>query len=334
MLRSDQVDEAHPFAAHAIFRARDRDTLSARLMEGYGAAMRGVGDSGIPLLAVANRLQVGDVHLHYCRYDAPVQIGFQAMPGYRQLLCLSGQGEIVASRRRMEVDTDLTGILPPETRFEASYGQGYQHIVLQFDEENLRRKAETLAGGPLPRDLPLSIMRPLPGAGRSRTRHIARALGNIFASEGAHLDTWAIEMSQALTSAFLIENMTGVRELLETSAQESGRTSVSLLEDYIQANWRRPIGAEEIAEACGVSVRSVFARFKRHRGVSPLTYLREVRLEHARRMLLQAEAGASVINIALACGFASLGHFAQRYRERFGELPSATLARGHQRRRS
>lgn len=333
MLSSDPVDEAQLFGAHPIFRATDRDTLSATLMEGYGATMRGVGDTGVPLLAAANWLQVGGVHLHYCRYDAPVQIGFQAMPGYRQLICLSGQGEIVSSRRRMEIDEDLSGILPPETPFEASYSQGYQHIVLQFDEESLRRKAETLAGRPLPRDLPLSIMHPLAEAGRSRTRHIARALGQIFASEGAHLDTWAIEMSQALTSAFLIENMTGAREMLQTSATESGRTSVSRLEDYIQANWRRPIGAEEIAEACGVSVRSVFARFKRHRGVSPLTYLREVRLGHANRMLLQAEAGASVIDIALACGFASLGHFAQRYRERFGELPSVTLARGHQHRR-
>ena len=81
-------------------------------------------------------------------------------------------------------------------------------------------------------------------------------------------------------------------------------------------------------------MRSVFARFKRHRGVSPLTYLREVRLGHANRMLLEAEAGASVIDIALACGFASLGHFAQRYRERFGELPSATLARGDRRPRN
>lgn len=332
MLNSDHAADVQLFGAHPIFRARDRDTLSARLMEGYRATIRRTDEAAVPLLAIANRLQVGGVHLHYCRYDAPVQIAFPAMAGYRQLVCLSGHGEIVSSRRRMAIDGDHAGTLPPETPFEAAYSQGYQHMVLQFDEESLRRKAEALAGQALPRDLRLSIMQPLPRAGRSRTRHIARALGQIFASEGAHLDTWAIEMSHALTSAFLIETLDG--DLLQTSAKESGRTSVSLLEDYIHANWRRPIGAEDIAEACGVSVRSVFARFKRHRGVSPLTYLREVRLGHANRMLLEAEAGASVIDIALACGFASLGHFAQRYRERFGELPSATLAQGDRRPRN
>ena len=55
--------------------------------------------------------------------------------------------------------------------------------------------------------------------------------------------------------------------------------------------------------------------------------LRGVRLEQARRMILADEAGASVTQIAMACQFASFGHFARRYREKFGELPSETMAK-------
>lgn len=72
-------------------------------------------------VAIANRLQVGGVHLHYCRYDAPVQIAFPAMAGYRQLVCLSGHGEMIieaadgdrrGSRRNPAAGNALRGLLP------------------------------------------------------------------------------------------------------------------------------------------------------------------------------------------------------------------------------
>jgi transcriptional regulator GlxA family with amidase domain len=80
-----------------------------------------------------------------------------------------------------------------------------------------------------------------------------------------------------------------------------------------------------VADACETSVRSVFARFKEHRGCSPLSYMRDVRLNRARDLLIDPELHLSVMDVAIRCGFASFGHFAQRYRQRFGELPSTTL---------
>jgi transcriptional regulator GlxA family with amidase domain len=52
-----------------------------------------------------------------------------------------------------------------------------------------------------------------------------------------------------------------------------------------------------------------------------------VRLERARNLLLKPDDTASVTGIALLCGFSNLGHFANAYRNRFGELPSQTLHR-------
>ena len=80
-----------------------------------------------------------------------------------------------------------------------------------------------------------------------------------------------------------------------------------------------------MADACGVSVRSVYARFKECRGQSPLSYMRDVRLSRARDLLSDPLQPASVLDVAMRCGFSSFGHFARRYRERFGELPSDTV---------
>ncbi|HEY0316103.1 MAG TPA: AraC family transcriptional regulator, partial [Sphingomonas sp.] len=87
-----------------------------------------------------------------------------------------------------------------------------------------------------------------------------------------------------------------------------------------------------LAEAARVSVRTLTGGFRDHRATSPLARLREIRLDRARRELLDNEA-ASVTDVALKLGFNHLGRFANVYRERFGEGPAATLTRTRQRRR-
>jgi transcriptional regulator GlxA family with amidase domain len=59
-----------------------------------------------------------------------------------------------------------------------------------------------------------------------------------------------------------------------------------------------------------------------------MTHVRNRRLERVRAALLTSEESTSVV--ALDAGFTHLGRFAAAYRERFGELPSATRSRrGH-----
>jgi len=54
--------------------------------------------------------------------------------------------------------------------------------------------------------------------------------------------------------------------------------------------------------------------------VSPMRYLREVRLERA-RVLLQAR-GARVSEVAVEVGFESPAHFAREFKRRYGSPPS------------
>jgi AraC-like DNA-binding protein len=52
------------------------------------------------------------------------------------------------------------------------------------------------------------------------------------------------------------------------------------------------------------------------------------RLDLARLLLQQGGCGVNVTAIAMQLGFFNLGRFSARYRQAFGESPSATLARG------
>jgi AraC-like DNA-binding protein len=310
-----------------LLRVKDRASLGEGLWNAYQAELVGAPRTDAPFFALANRVEIGGVSLHYCRYDSPVEIRFSSMNGVRQFQCLSGRGQVASSGRQVGIDPTATAIAPAGSSFDVTYGEGYQHIVSQFDEAALRRRAEAITGYSVPESLEFPFLQALPVGPRLRSREIVQSLGRILSATSGGVDIAIQEMGQALSSAFLIENMSGFSERVAKEPKPSGGASVKVLEDYIQANWNRPLTVEEIAAACGVSVRSVFARFKQQLGIAPLIYVRELRLAHARRMLLDDEEAMSVISIAMACGFASFGHFARRYREKFGELPSTTRAR-------
>lgn len=285
--------------------------------------------SSAPFGALANRVQLDDVHLHYCRYDTSVQIDFSEMAGFRQFFQIAGAGELQFSQSALPIDADSSAIIPPRHGFKGSYGDHYAHLVVQYDEETLGRKFELIYGAKTGKHLRPATLKTLPARGVARTRSIALALAHQFGDAGPVSDIAVSELSQALVSSFLLETVGPP----EGSAKVDGLASVAqadLLEQFMQSHWHEPLTVESVANACGVSVRSVFAQFKRRRGVSPMAYLRDLRLENARRRLMSSP-DVSVMDVALACGFSSLGHFARRFREKFGELPSTTVARGARR---
>ena len=71
--------------------------------------------------------------------------------------------------------------------------------------------------------------------------------------------------------------------------------------------------------------RTLEKHFRRFVGCAPLEFLRIERLDQARRKLLKARPGVSVMEIAADCGLTHFGRFAGVYRDRYGESPSETL---------
>lgn len=83
----------------------------------------------------------------------------------------------------------------------------------------------------------------------------------------------------------------------------------------------------DLAQVAGTSVRSLQAAFAEHLGLTPMEYLRRVRLSRAHQDLQEAVSGddLSVADIVLRWGFGHVPRFAAAYRERYGQLPSQTL---------
>jgi transcriptional regulator GlxA family with amidase domain len=95
---------------------------------------------------------------------------------------------------------------------------------------------------------------------------------------------------------------------------------------FIHDNADSDIGLAEIAAAANLTPRAVQYMFRRHLGVTPMEYLRRVRLDFAHRDLQAADPAVDTVNsIAGRWGFAHAGRFSVAYRRAFGTSPSATL---------
>jgi transcriptional regulator GlxA family with amidase domain len=90
---------------------------------------------------------------------------------------------------------------------------------------------------------------------------------------------------------------------------------------------RQPTGAVgDIARAAAVSVRALEYGFKKHVGVSPMAYLKEVRLAGIHDELTNGDASRlTVTSAARRWGFSHLGRLSKLYREKYGILPSESL---------
>ena len=135
-------------------------------------------------------------------------------------------------------------------------------------------------------------------------RHGAE-LANLVADQMIHTAIRSDQDEQRLS----IPTRIGVRhpKLASVIAPAWRRTS--------RSRSRRPMLARDV----GMSTRQLERLFRRYLDRSPKRYYMELRLQKARNLLLQTD--MSVINVALACGFASPSHFSKCYRALYKTTP-------------
>jgi AraC-like DNA-binding protein len=154
------------------------------------------------------------------------------------------------------------------------------------------------------------------------------------------LSAIAIDLANPLPPSTLVSeliNEAALRLLFEPAvsrwAERNGRKHhphilprhVKQAVDYMQVNAGRPIRIRDVADACCVTPRTLENGFKTFKGMTPIAYLTQVRLEAVRHELQTVNFAPRIFEIARRWGFPDPGRFAERYRRAFGELPSETL---------
>ena len=108
------------------------------------------------------------------------------------------------------------------------------------------------------------------------------------------------------------------------------RRIIRMAMDFIEQHDVECLSVAQLANAAGVSERTLRDAFLRYFGVPPVQYLNRRSLHQIRKALLAADpSAATVTEIATQFGVWHFGRLAQDYRFLFGELPSQTLHHLH-----
>ena len=99
--------------------------------------------------------------------------------------------------------------------------------------------------------------------------------------------------------------------------------------EFLQVHARDLPDIQTLCAIANLSERSLQYGFMEALGITPIQYLRMIRLNGAKGDLQSADDKQSkVVDIATNWGFVELGRFAKEYKTLFCELPSQTLSRG------
>ena len=197
--------------------------------------------------------------------------------------------------------------------------------MLRIEFDALLRNLSALLGQEIGKDLAFDETEARMPAMRGLRRRVFH-FADDFNERGVFFsDLAAAEVERMVIMKFLMCHRHSYTHLLLREPLPVGSSPVRKVEEFIEANWNKPIDIEAMAAISDISVRSLFRQFKKDRGYTPADFAKRIRLDRAREMLEHPGDGTSVTQIALKCGFQNPGHFARDFRLAFGELPSETL---------
>lgn len=106
------------------------------------------------------------------------------------------------------------------------------------------------------------------------------------------------------------------------------RYIVNRVRELTLANDGFQLSIDELCESLRIKRRTLNQAFARVLGVTPLTYMRHLKLHKVRMDLMYGEGKvASISSVAAKRGFIHMSLFSRYYRELFGECPMETLHR-------
>lgn len=176
----------------------------------------------------------------------------------------------------------------------ASTREEFPKLNLTDDIYEIDRNRYTCAGGTTPIDMMLEL---------------------ISQDQGS-------SMSAAISESFLVDRVRSMQDHQRIPLRQKLGTSQPKLTEAVllmESNLEEPLTPDELASYVNISRRQLERLFRSYLHCTPTQYYLGLRLRNARLLLLQTE--KSIVEISLACGFASAPHFSKCYRDLFGLPP-------------
>lgn len=269
---------------------------------------------------------LGEVQLFREKLNAGARI--QATPADEFVpfaAVLSGTGDYrFCGQQRM----DNTIILASGGTWDIGFKDSLDYVGTAFNRNSLNRNITKLTGRPVPKEWLVS-QHAITSADAllSYSQGIERILHTVQSRPEILTENNAVRMLNTEVLTLTLNTLSPITQLNEKLKPQSRRQrGVCRVIDYLQVHAANIPTIPELCGIAGLSERSLEYGFREYLDITPIRYLRTVRLNGARRDFLAAtNTKASISEIALKWGFIEFGRFAGEYKQLFQELPSQTL---------
>ena len=232
--------------------------------------------------------------------------------------------------RTVAIDREYAFALSVPDVHSISYsGDGkHGHVTLEFDVAAVQKTLSAISDGATLQNSELSPQLDLAGPAGRMLRALGEAVGAGMHDASIRSEKSMVLLGETILQLVFLNFPHGLSNRMRSHQINATSRQITKAIDFMRANMHQPLMLSEVAEATGISVRSLQYGFRRFRNITPLAYLREIRLEAAKAELSSPLNILSVKDVALKWGFAHMGHFAARYRAAYGEAPSETVRLG------
>ncbi|OBA59432.1 hypothetical protein A5647_17400 [Mycobacterium sp. 1100029.7] len=255
----------------------------------------------------------------------------QDRPFYQVNVLASGQMRLLHRGSSINFGPGLATICLPEGDLVVPRWQaGSRLFALRVGRNALEDTLAEALGLPLTTQIEFSpSMVTTKGPARSWMQLFTVFAHELFRADSALAQPLvAAPFADSLLRALLLAAEHPHQRVLEERTKLVAPQSIRPAVDIIESEPQLPLTVGRLAAQCHVSARALQQSFVRHMGMSPMAYLRQVRLRRAHQELLDSDPSVdTVASIAKRWGYTNPGRFAAAHAARYGETPAATLRR-------
>lgn len=282
--------------------------------------------------SIAHKALMAGVALYRVQYSSNVLINVGPLRDHYLLhVPISGRVRVVCEGRTMDILPGSVGIVNPFVGYSLHRLDDCVQLTLRIGRAGLEEHLFELLGhapnGPIAFQSDRAIEFK---ECSSLVRLIEMIHTDVFEAGGALGDGYCGIPAEKLLARLLLRQIPSnyTNGLTETHSN-AAPYYVKRAEEFITRNVHQQISMAQLVGAANVSARTLFEGFRNFRGVSPMQYAKNLRLDRVRAELVGIRSGftnrQSLTEIAGKWGFAHMGNFSKYYKERFGERPSHTM---------
>lgn len=328
--QADLPNAGDLLSRYRIFRTRDLDEARELVGKVYTSHELDFAAPGRRQLDTSmSHCPIGGISLNRLRYGGKVNIDVGCLGSFLLVMMpMTGCAQIRCGDQSILSSPRLASVISPTLPLRKTIDADCDQIMVRIDRELLERICAQQLGHELPRPLQFDLGFNL----ADNSSHGWRALLSYLLTEADRASPFlqsplvCVQIEHLAVMTLLFSQNHNYRQALVQPATAAAPRHVRRVEEYIDAHADQPLTIAELAAYAKVSASSLYEGFRAFRNISPMAYLKQVRMRRIREDLRSADANAeTVTEIAMRWGFAHLGRFSTHYKKMFGESPSETL---------